>query len=423
MIIFESSQGVIAVKPARVPEKDLGLYGSEGFLTWLRRHGGGSDPKVPCHSFGLGANCGYLLDRTDSGNAALEGLHCRRLDDGAWEISHPWMSAPVRWETSPFQDGANALATNARIVDPAEPWVGSDWTLYQLGADGLLQSAKRPDERTVSALATWFRELGGEGTLFWKCHDRHLQGKGKSHLSPVWLAGPEDRKQGEILEWGTRYHLDFTEGYSVGLFLDQRENRWRILENQIAAGFEVFPDSGPEPPRVLNTFAYTCGFSVCAARAGASVVSVDLSKKYLEWGKRNFLLNGLDPDQHEFLYGDVFGWVKRFVRREQRFDLVILDPPTFSRSKEWGVFKVSRDLAGLVERVVPLLRDGGRLLVSCNPAYWHPEAFTHAVETAVGRAGRRVGRRAYSTQPWDFGLVSGGEAYLKVWWLEVLDRV
>ena len=65
-------------------------------------------------------------------------------------------------------------------------------------------------------------------------------------------------------------------------------------------------------------------------------MSVDLSRKYLGWGERNFSLNGLDPSAHEFLYGDVFGWIKRFRRRDRRFDLIVLDPPTFSRSKSGG---------------------------------------------------------------------------------------
>ena len=67
---------------------------------------------------------------------------------------------------------------------------------------------------------------------------------------------------------------------------------------------------------MLNTFAYTCGFSVCAAIAGARATSVDLSKNYLEWGRRNFTLNGLDPSVHEFIFGDAFDWFRRLAKRD-----------------------------------------------------------------------------------------------------------
>ena len=103
------------------------------------------------------------------------------------------------------------------------------------------------------------------------------------------------------------------------------------------------------------------------------------------------------------------------------FDLIILDPPTFSRSKEWGAFKVTRDMPKLVEMVVPLLNRGGRLLVSSNAATWEPDVFTTSVAEAVRRCNRRIGAQSYVTQPWDFGVLRAAESYLKTWWLEVLD--
>src|SRR5207245_1705193 len=146
---------------------------------------------------------------------------------------------------------------------------------------------------------------------------------------------------------GLQFGLSFAEGYSVGLFLDQRDNRRRLLVNHIAAHFPLFQNSA-SGAEVLNTFAYTCGFSVCAAKAGARTTSIDLSKKYLEWGKRNFSANQIDPAQHEFLYGDVFDWLRRFVKKQRRFDVIVLDPPSFSRSKEKGPFQSEKDYAILV---------------------------------------------------------------------------
>ena len=80
-------------------------------------------------------------------------------------------------------------------------------------------------------------------------------------------------------------------------------------------------------------FAYTCGFSVCAALAGARTTSLDLSRKWLAWGQRNFVLNGLDPAAHDFIYGDATDWLRRLGRKGRQFEAVLLDPPTFSTSK------------------------------------------------------------------------------------------
>src|SRR5205814_4874493 len=121
--------------------------------------------------------------------------------------------------------------------------------------------------------------------------------------------------------------------------------------NRQRSGVERCVDVPPHPLaglEILNTFAYTCGFSVCAAKAGARTTSLDLSKKYLEWGKRNFALNRLDPARHDFIYGDVFAWLRRLAKQQRRFDCVVLDPPTFSRSKEHGVFQAEKDYGELV---------------------------------------------------------------------------
>ena len=102
-------------------------------------------------------------------------------------------------------------------------------------------------------------------------------------------------------------------------------------------------------------------WSPTGARAGARTTSVDLSKKYLEWGRRNFALNGLDPAPHDFLYGDVFDWLRRLGKKERRFDVIILDPPTFSRSKSGEVFRVERDGGKRQLKVEPWNRVDGQL--------------------------------------------------------------
>src|SRR6202040_3530108 len=112
--------------------------------------------------------------------------------------------------------------------------------------------------------------------------------------SPQLLLGRAAPERFAIRENGLQFELSFDEGYSFGLFLDQRDNRRRFLTGHVAAEFQLFnskPETRDAKPEVLNVFSYTCGFSVCAAKGGSKTTSLDLSKKYLEWGKRNFTLN------------------------------------------------------------------------------------------------------------------------------------
>ena len=242
-------------------------------------------------------------------------------------------------------------------------------------------------------------------------------GGGGAESSPQLVLGEAASERILVRENGVLFELSFQEGYSVGLFLDQRDNRRRLLTNQVAAGFGLLPSGAPA--RVLNTFAYTCGFSVCAAQAGAVTTSLDLSRKYLEWGKRNFIANGLEPAGHEFLHGEVFDWLGRLSKKRRRFGLILLDPPTFSRSKEGGVFRVEKDFGRLVKAALPLLEPGGVLFASSNAATWEPEKFLASISDAISSAGRRIGRHHYAPQPPDFPISRADPGYLKTVWIRV----
>src|SRR5436190_16643205 len=124
---------------------------------------------------------------------------------------------------------------------------------------------------------------------------------------------------------------------------------------------------------MLNALAYTCGFSVAAAKAGVRTTSLDLSKKYLEWGKRNFALNQIDLAGHDFIYGDAFDWMRRFSKKNRAFDAVVLDPPTFSQSKESGTWQAEKNYGQLVAAALPLLKRGGVLFASTNAAKLTPK--------------------------------------------------
>ena len=114
------------------------------------------------------------------------------------------------------------------------------------------------------------------------------------------------------------------------ILIDGQQFRPGGLRDTAPQVFIGVPGGTLQPMEILNAFAYTCGFSVCAAKAGWQTTSLDLSKKYLEWGKRNFVGNGLNPSAHEFIHGDVFDWFGRLAKKQRQFNLILLDPPTFS---------------------------------------------------------------------------------------------
>jgi len=177
----------------------------------------------------------------------------------------------------------------------------------------------------------------------------------EAHSNPVpWIGEPVEPEQ-TITEHGLRFIIRPYEGFSVGLFLEHRDNRQRIRE--LAAG-----------RRVLNAFAYTCGFSVAAARGGAvSTDNVDLSKRYLEWGKRNFAANNIARADNRFFHSDIFDFYKRAKRQHRRYDLIILDPPTFSRSRRpKRVFVLAEKLAQVLTDAIDRLDPNGLILLATN---------------------------------------------------------
>jgi len=313
------------------------------------------------------------------------------------------------------------------IHGASDGWPG--WYVERLGDFVLSQSeaplARQQQER-LAQLASAVRGV------YHKTLSRHVRGASAAEASPQLISGEAAPERFTIRENGVQFELSFNEGYSVGLFLDQRDNRRRFLTRHIAAQFSLYGaehgtrlaapkrgGGGNTPPEVLNVFAYTCGFSVCAAKGGAKTTSLDLSKKYLEWGRRNFALNGLDPAGHDFIYGDAFDWMRRLAKKGRAFDVIVLDPPTFSQSKERGVFRVEKNYGELVSAALPLLKKQGVLLASTNAADWPPETFLAVVEKSVRAAKRKILQQQYIPQPPDFPVSRAEPAYLKTIWLRV----
>ena len=182
------------------------------------------------------------------------------------------------------------------------------------------------------------------------------------------LAGEES---GEItvVESGVKYLVEPAGGYSSGLFLDQRLNRQWVRELA--------------PRRTLNLFAYTGSFTVCAALGGGETCSVDASKRALAKARENLRCNDADPAEgHRFLADDAIKVVPRLAKRGETFDLIVLDPPTFGRA-EGRVFRIEKDLPGLIAECFDLLEPGGWILVSCNYAEWEARDLRELCERSL----------------------------------------
>jgi 23S rRNA (cytosine1962-C5)-methyltransferase len=118
--------------------------------------------------------------------------------------------------------------------------------------------------------------------------------------------------------------------------------------------------------RILNLFSYTGAFSVAAAAAGAAkVTSVDVSSAYMEWARENFGANRLNPKRHDFIVGDCFPMLAAFLKEGRRYDMILLDPPSFSTTTK-SRFTTRGGTSDLVAAALALLEDGGVLLCSSN---------------------------------------------------------
>ncbi|HDS11625.1 MAG TPA: class I SAM-dependent rRNA methyltransferase [Candidatus Wirthbacteria bacterium] len=224
--------------------------------------------------------------------------------------------------------------------------------------------------------------------------------------SPVYLWGQKQEQPFVGLENTVQYYLDFNSGYSQGLFLDQRDNRKRVQESVKSA-------PGAAEFKVLNLFAYTGGFSLVAALGGAVTTSIDLSPVYLDWGKRNFQLNGLDSHVHYFVKGDVFDWLQAFAKKSYAWQGIIIDPPTFSRGSTKKVFRVETDYTELVRLACQVLDPGGWLLCCANTVSLRDNQLEEQIQAGVQQSGRQI--KSWQDLPMPFDFVD--KQYLKSFWV------
>ena len=337
----------------------------EVFDAWLNKGGAW----LPTQQASLGA----VLERAGQARWALSQQHAGPEKTTAFRLLHG------------EGDGCPGL-----FVD-----VYGDHLVAHLAADEAVQRR----DIIVAALA----DLGFSG-VYEKIHPRQkneLSKGGLADLSPEHASWGQDAPEDLVIhEWGVPYAVRLGDGLRTGIFLDQRDNRRRVRD--LAEGATV-----------LNLFAYTCAFSIAAAAGGArETVSVDASKKALERGRQGFAIAGCEG-KHRIIRDDAFEVLRRLGERaKERFELVIVDPPTYSKTRRWR-WKSGRDWQRLAAMAMAVTARGGSLLLSSNDERMSAQRFRRHVHDGARQAGVVVAQMKDLRPPADYPPSQSGDPHLK----------
>ena len=352
---------------------------------------------------------------------------------------HPWVYRSAIVAAPPEAAGPQVVALEsengsregAGIYDPASPIAARVWGIgpdIRLDADLFAQrlraaiAARRP--MFVDGATTAHRLLNGEGDRtpgfvldrYGDVAVLRIDGDAALALSPTLLTGLEpalrdvgvttllerirerdrpdatkvkvrfgpERASIEVREHGVPFLVDLLHGQKTGAFLDQRENRRRVGElvaARIAAG---------EGARVLNLFSYTGGFSQRAALAGGTVTSVDVAAKAHATAQKSFTLAGIDPRAHAFVTADAFAWLAEAKRKNQRFDVVVSDPPSFAPNEKAKIRAMSA-YRQLHRACADVLAPGAHFVAASCSSHITAEDFAETLDdAALGRSDLRL---------------------------------
>jgi 23S rRNA (cytosine1962-C5)-methyltransferase len=222
----------------------------------------------------------------------------------------------------------------------------------------------------------------------------------EKEVQTIWGTPPQQRFS--VLENGVPYLIELNKGKHPGLFLDHEPLRRWLKTSQ-------------EKKRVMNLFSYTGSLSVAAGKGGAAhVTTLDLSKSTIEWAEANWKNADLDPANARFIYGDVFEWLPKFIKKNEQYDTILCDPPSFSRSKN-GVFSTNKDSQRLHELILPLLAKGGVLVTSINSENYPEASFLRDIHQASEKTGAslQVLKRIDLPESFATSTRNLGERYLK----------
>lgn len=270
-----------------------------------------------------------------------------------------------------------------------------EWLVVSLSGD----EATAAKERVLDAAA----RLGAEG-VYVKVRPKHASrvvDTRRDELAPsTAVRGRDAPCPMTVHELALPLSVRLGDGLSTGVFLDQRENRRRVRE--LAA-----------KGRVLNLFAYTGAFTAAAVAGGARAsTTVDVSANVLAWARTNLDFVGADPAAHELVQADALPWLEQAARAGARFDLAILDPPSFATTKT-SLFSAASDYRDVAAKTMALLAPGGRLLACTNHRGIVRAKLRRYLHEAARQAGRRVVQMKDLPDPVDYPPPPGREAHLK----------
>ena len=224
-----------------------------------------------------------------------------------------------------------------------------------------------------------------------------------------FIGEPFDTKV-EIVENGVRYYVDVKDGQKTGFFLDQKYNRRAAAKLCRGA-------------RVLDCFTHTGSFALNAGLAGAEhVLGVDASELGVAQARENAALNGLS-DRVEFICEDVFELLPRLEKQGEKFDVVILDPPAFTKSRS-SIKKAVKGYREINLRGMKLVKDGGYLATCSCSHFMDPELFTKTIGQAAQNVHKRLRQVEFRTQAPDHPILwgAGDSYYLKFYIFQVVDE-
>ena len=308
------------------------------------------------------------LGRTDTGPRATTAFRLINEEgDGlprlAVDVYGDWLVAQLYGADGPWADEAR----RARVLD----------ALHALGFDGVYLKV-RPKQASI------------------------LVDTRREELAPARpVRGAAAPQELTIVEEAIPLQVRLGDGLSTGLFLDQRGNRRRVRE--LSAGAAV-----------LNLFAYTCAFTVAAALGGARrTVSVDASLAALERGRANLVRAGVPEGAHALVADDALVWLPRAAdRKGERFDLVILDPPSYATTRR-GRFVAETDYAHVAAQAMRLLSPGGKLLCCTNHRRISRARFRRVLFDAGREAGRAIAQVKDLPPAADHPVAAGAEPNAK----------
>ena len=173
-----------------------------------------------------------------------------------------------------------------------------------------------------------------------------------------------------VKENGAQFAVYLNDGAMVGVFLDQRDVR-KTIRDKYAQGRHV-----------LNMFSYTGAFSVFAALGGATkTTSVDLANRSLPKTEEQFMVNSINPEGHNIVVMDVFNYFKYAIKKQLKFDMVILDPPSFAKSKKF-TFSAAKDYKNLLKETIQITENNGIIVASTNCSTFDMKKFKQFINDA-----------------------------------------